>query len=269
MVLLVRPIMCNNPVCRCRDVTLSVFDPSVAPEVMDDTEPLAHVSVDIITREISRKHPFSEAGKNLIPVLNEDDWVLLQQVFFSYKREITDAGDFQIKDFYFPTDEIEDTAVHVAYRDILPYGEQLIAQFGDDNFLADDTYCIRNGCDCKEGAISFISAKSGVEKKTHPTIWINHETGSTRVERDSQTDKALAKELYSMLLAKYPDLLKRLEKRKANISDLYQKYRASKSPMVRAVAGPKVGRNEPCPCGSGKKFKKCCATKSSPAPILD
>jgi tetratricopeptide (TPR) repeat protein len=23
--------------------------------------------------------------------------------------------------------------------------------------------------------------------------------------------------------------------------------------------GPKVGRNDPCPCGSGKKFKKCCA----------
>jgi len=22
--------------------------------------------------------------------------------------------------------------------------------------------------------------------------------------------------------------------------------------------GPKVGRNDPCPCGSGKKFKKCC-----------
>ena len=27
-------------------------------------------------------------------------------------------------------------------------------------------------------------------------------------------------------------------------------------PITRAV--PKVGRNEPCPCGSGKKFKKCC-----------
>ena len=22
--------------------------------------------------------------------------------------------------------------------------------------------------------------------------------------------------------------------------------------------GPKIGRNEPCPCGSRKKFKKCC-----------
>jgi len=27
-------------------------------------------------------------------------------------------------------------------------------------------------------------------------------------------------------------------------------------PLRRAT--PKVGRNEPCPCGSGKKFKKCC-----------
>lgn len=28
-------------------------------------------------------------------------------------------------------------------------------------------------------------------------------------------------------------------------------------PPVRS-AGPKVGRNDPCPCGSGKKFKHCC-----------
>ena len=23
----------------------------------------------------------------------------------------------------------------------------------------------------------------------------------------------------------------------------------------------KIGRNDPCPCGSGKKFKKCCESK--------
>ncbi|MES2664366.1 MAG: YchJ family protein [Pseudomonadota bacterium] len=27
-------------------------------------------------------------------------------------------------------------------------------------------------------------------------------------------------------------------------------------PVVRT--GPKIGRNDPCSCGSGKKFKKCC-----------
>ena len=35
---------------------------------------------------------------------------------------------------------------------------------------------------------------------------------------------------------------------------------------------PKVGRNDPCPCGSGKKYKKCCAEKDAeraadPSPV--
>lgn len=32
--------------------------------------------------------------------------------------------------------------------------------------------------------------------------------------------------------------------------------------LVRAA--PKTGRNDPCPCGSGKKFKKCCGTGATP-----
>ncbi|MBA3014331.1 MAG: SEC-C domain-containing protein [Proteobacteria bacterium] len=28
--------------------------------------------------------------------------------------------------------------------------------------------------------------------------------------------------------------------------------------LLAERAGPKAGRNNPCPCGSGKKFKKCC-----------
>jgi uncharacterized protein len=35
-------------------------------------------------------------------------------------------------------------------------------------------------------------------------------------------------------------------------------------PIVRAT--PKVGRNDPCPCGSGKKVKKCCGGTST-APL--
>ncbi|MCY0903282.1 MAG: SEC-C metal-binding domain-containing protein [Firmicutes bacterium] len=29
----------------------------------------------------------------------------------------------------------------------------------------------------------------------------------------------------------------------------------SKPPIVKTVS---IGRNDPCPCGSGKKYKKCC-----------
>jgi len=32
----------------------------------------------------------------------------------------------------------------------------------------------------------------------------------------------------------------------------------ARAQTVQSAAGPKAGRNDPCPCGSGKKFKKCC-----------
>ncbi len=32
-------------------------------------------------------------------------------------------------------------------------------------------------------------------------------------------------------------------------------------PPKGSPKGPKVGRNDPCPCKSGKKFKKCCSPK--------
>lgn len=28
-----------------------------------------------------------------------------------------------------------------------------------------------------------------------------------------------------------------------------------------------IGRNEPCPCGSGKKYKRCCALKTNKASL--
>jgi SEC-C motif-containing protein len=30
------------------------------------------------------------------------------------------------------------------------------------------------------------------------------------------------------------------------------------TPLTVVRAGPKTGRNDPCPCGSGKKYKHCC-----------
>ena len=30
------------------------------------------------------------------------------------------------------------------------------------------------------------------------------------------------------------------------------------NPLKTKIAEKKVGRNEPCTCGSGKKYKKCC-----------
>ncbi len=39
---------------------------------------------------------------------------------------------------------------------------------------------------------------------------------------------------------------------------IYYAGGAELRPAPLRHAGPKIGRNDPCPCGSGKKYKKCC-----------
>jgi len=38
------------------------------------------------------------------------------------------------------------------------------------------------------------------------------------------------------------------------IKEIVKAFKKSKT----VVKGAKIGRNDPCPCGSGKKYKKCC-----------
>lgn len=42
----------------------------------------------------------------------------------------------------------------------------------------------------------------------------------------------------------------------ATVAEFWRGHRAPRMP----VRGKKVGRNDPCPCGSGKKWKKCCGS---------
>ncbi len=43
--------------------------------------------------------------------------------------------------------------------------------------------------------------------------------------------------------------------------DMEQLYRSVKAEFDRQEPKVKIGRNDPCPCGSGKKYKKCCLNK--------
>jgi uncharacterized protein len=49
----------------------------------------------------------------------------------------------------------------------------------------------------------------------------------------------------------------------ANLPEIYKFWLPRRKPAVETVKReePKVGRNDDCPCGSGKKFKKCCGAQ--------
>ncbi len=44
----------------------------------------------------------------------------------------------------------------------------------------------------------------------------------------------------------------------AVVSIFHHQRRHFSPPSQTVKRGPKIGRNDPCPCGSGKKYKKCC-----------
>jgi hypothetical protein len=60
------------------------------------------------------------------------------------------------------------------------------------------------------------------------------------------------------------DMLERLadicdeQGRKNEATELRKEAKRGVAVAATRVTKPKIGRNEPCPCGSGKKFKKCC-----------
>ncbi len=53
------------------------------------------------------------------------------------------------------------------------------------------------------------------------------------------------------------------KRRPTPIQELIQNYESDliQVPETFVKKTPKVGRNDPCPCGSGKKYKKCCLNK--------
>ncbi|HTG15104.1 MAG TPA: UPF0149 family protein, partial [Blastocatellia bacterium] len=65
--------------------------------------------------------------------------------------------------------------------------------------------------------------------------------------------------------ARREKLTRRIPQSLAAIHAFWLPYRAAahaeRAPVRRTA--PKVGRNEPCPCGSGLKFKKCCGVEAT------
>lgn len=88
---------------------------------------------------------------------------------------------------------------------------------------------------------------------------------------DGDPNAAPAQDAGDVLVAEQPvvsetarqqvlDFTRNIQRKKEREMEALQMVGASTADAAenkQAIAGPKVGRNDPCPCGSGKKYKKC------------
>lgn len=85
------------------------------------------------------------------------------------------------------------------------------------------------------------------------------------MEEDTKVSLKFDKELlYKNMVAAGADWLYGLEEWNEIFDADKQKelYREQKRSQTVVNEGPKIGRNDPCPCGSGKKYKKCCGARA-------
>jgi len=151
-------------------------------------------------------------------------------------------------------------------------------------FLLMELYCVEPRCDCRRVMLNVIDIETrehvatinhGFEPPEHPF----EDEGQTFLDptnRQSPMSDALL-DLYVRVVAKDAEYQARLERHyglwKSVVDDPSHPDHAKVRnelhddpdfrpafPKQRPVrrAGPKVGPNDPCPCGSGKKSKKCC-----------
>jgi hypothetical protein len=102
--------------------------------------------------------------------------------------------------------------------------------------------------------VVFVGFLDGINTSLKKEINLDKLTSNSKVKLDIDLEKLY----YNMLDAKakwlyeLPQWDSILSSEKRN--DIRKEWRASK----QAVSEKTVGRNDPCPCGSGKKYKKCC-----------
>lgn len=85
------------------------------------------------------------------------------------------------------------------------------------------------------------------------------------MDEDTKVSLKFDKELlYKNMVAAGADWLYGLEEWNEIFDADKQKelYKEQKRSQTVVNEGPKIGRNDPCPCGSGKKYKKCCGARA-------
>jgi hypothetical protein len=131
-------------------------------------------------------------------------------------------------------------------------------------WTASDAYCIEPECDCEEVRIRFLrELRSGGEVQDLGTVSVNPERGAEAQFLAHGGDRVLLKKLWAAWCEQIDVaalLRSRREKMRQIGPEIHQLRAAQRKPL--ANSGGATGPNDRCPCGSGKKFKRCCMGKS-------
>ncbi len=138
----------------------------------------------------------------------------------------------------------------VQYHKIFGYDKRIkISHYGKDYYII-DAYCVNPFCPCKTAYLNFYdNTLSGKIKYPEFSFVIDYDNGIIKETINIAESKA-----YEIYIGFGENLLK----------DRHEELKKEVQPYILKkfknyfIPTRKLGRNEQCHCGSGKKYKKCC-----------
>jgi hypothetical protein len=270
---LMRKESCRNPECNCNEVALefSEFDENGAPL----TNPIQFFfRLNIETWKENGKTERSELFQGLV-----DEFInsLTDDIKGEFKKyyETSREKAKQAAKFDMPLNMIK-TGGLVSYSQIVGDSGSIYSGgnacgfiFEDEKseYFIDDLYCIDPQCNCEIAHLFFLSPDIQNKEVINSFIAQLDFKKGFRIDKTTLPEKD-AMRIFTKWLESDPYIIEVLKHRYTEVKyigkNLVEKHtKNGKLPIdqknfILPTRKDKIGRNDPCPCGSGKKYKKCC-----------
>jgi hypothetical protein len=160
----------------------------------------------------------------------------------------------------------------VGWHEVFPEAADGVMRAGERWVVPLDSYCVEPGCKCREVQVTFLDARLEDDAEQAEALLV----GAVKVKLPSGKPLGFDAEpgMTGLLRAAWkvysapPEftriLLDRFERMKVVGRELVHPKASEPAALVDdgVASAKKPGRNDPCFCGSGKKYKKCCIDKA-------
>lgn len=177
------------------------------------------------------------------------------ELMLLFKQRVVEAKAYGEKN---PTTYLEFVpGNYYNFYELFPRNKEMLDfNFSNDKYFAEDSYDIDPRNDNRSLKLSFYK----LELDNADQVAIFSATYFLDERLREQEDAKLESSNSDMLIAlnqSIPDLNERLKKRYKEAKKIGKEL-LQNTPGLKVREG-KIKPNDPCPCGSGKKYKKCCA----------
>lgn len=216
-----------------------------------------------VDKDIKEQTPVDNKkfAENFAEQLINQDWKLLFRFLDNYKSYITDTMDIEHCKITatFPVYDIEKDGIMIGYNQILPFAEAWSYEDDKNYYLIADHYCLDPGCPCTEVVLAVVPwIGDKMIRDDEMRVRFDYQKNSWEMEDSPSNKQYHLDTLFPKIMKSIPNLTEQLKKRHELLKKIYNRYKKEKNILSQNIKKDKIGRNDPCPCGSGKKYKKCC-----------